>query len=360
MYQEYYDNDNYQDDMNYYPVEEYNWSPNLFAKIVSYLNESVSPDVIRLGIIAGIRKSSSAEDAPTNWDKVETMRRYVDSVNRGLGLPEDATLMSLLHSTQWTGYGLFSMSFISEMNLDYQGICMDEQTSLSYPSMVFLIALVKGMSMINLKNPSSTDEAAKTYTYLVPSQFSTFSYASFLNVANHRLFNKEEITPQDIEELTGLAFKGRYWKQGTSLKGKDSELFINVLKSIMSDILGLTLNVDMESFSKQAKQVELIAATPKEVTLTEKELSTQKLSVAKAVEIVLNRCSLPLERDQLLLEIQELRPSTREDTFNTMLSKLHKDDVINFFEGGLIGVKGKRYGRGYKKVDRFKKKKLTI
>ena len=56
MYQEYYDNDNYQDDMNYYPVEEYNWSPNLFAKLVSYLNESVSPDVIRLGIIAGIRK----------------------------------------------------------------------------------------------------------------------------------------------------------------------------------------------------------------------------------------------------------------------------------------------------------------
>ena len=319
MYQEYYDNDNYQDDMNYFPVEEYNWSPNLFAKLVSYLNESVSPDVIRLGIIAGIRKSSSTEDAPTNWDKVETMRRYVDSVNRGLGLPENATLMSLLHSTQWTGYGLFSMSFISEMNLDYQGICMDEQTSLSYPSMVFLIALVKGMSMINLKNPSSTDEAAKTYTYLVPSQFSTFSYASFLNVANNRLFNKEEATPQDIEELTGLAFKGRYWKQ-----------------------------------------VELIAATPKEVTLTEKELSTQKLSVAKAVEIVLNRCSLPLERDQLLLEVQELRPSTREDTFNTMLSKLHKDDVVNFFEGGLIGVKGKRYGRGYKKVDRFKKKKLTI
>ncbi|MDQ9766371.1 hypothetical protein RFZ33_04650, partial [Acinetobacter baumannii] len=72
--------------MNYYPVEEYNWSPNLFAKLASYLNESVSPDVIRLGIIAGIRKSSSAEDAPANWDKVETMRRYVDSVNRGLGL----------------------------------------------------------------------------------------------------------------------------------------------------------------------------------------------------------------------------------------------------------------------------------
>ena len=187
MNQEYYDNDIYQDDMNYFPVEEYNWSPNLFAKLVSYLKESVSPDVIRLGVIAGIRNSTSTEDAPTNWDKVEAMRRYVDSVNRGLGLPEDATLMSLLQSTQWTGYGLFTMSFISEMNLDYQGICMDEQTSLSYPSMVFLIALVKGMSMINLKKPSSTGENAKTYTCLVPSQFSTFSYASFLNVANNRL-----------------------------------------------------------------------------------------------------------------------------------------------------------------------------
>ena len=98
--------------VNYSPVEEYNWSPNLFSKLASYLKKSVSPDVIRLGIIAGIRKSSFAADAPTNWDKVETMRRYVDSVNRGLGLPEDATLMSLLHSTQWTGYGLFSMSFI--------------------------------------------------------------------------------------------------------------------------------------------------------------------------------------------------------------------------------------------------------
>ena len=130
-----------------------------------------------------------------------------------------------------------------------------------------------------------------------------------------------------------------------------------MFSKVSCDILGLTLNVDMESFSKQAKQVELIAATPKEVTLTEKELSTQKLSVAKAVEIILTRCSLPLEREQLLSEVQELRPSTKEDTFNTMLSKLHKDNVINFFEGGLIGVKGKSYGRGYKKVDRFKKKK---
>ena len=27
MYQEYYDNDNDQEDMNYFPVEEYYWSP---------------------------------------------------------------------------------------------------------------------------------------------------------------------------------------------------------------------------------------------------------------------------------------------------------------------------------------------
>lgn len=124
MYQEYYDNDNYQDDMNYSPVEEYNWSPNLFAKLVSYLKESVSPDVIRLGIIAGIRKSSSTEDAPANWDKVETMRRYVDSVNRGLGLPEDATLMSLLFNPMdglWTFLNEFYLRNESGLSRNLHG-----------------------------------------------------------------------------------------------------------------------------------------------------------------------------------------------------------------------------------------------
>ena len=83
------DNDIYQDDMYYPPIDNYNWSPNLFAKLTSFLQESTSPDVIRMGIIAGIRNSVSTEETPTTWDKVEAMRRYVDSVNRGLGLPED-------------------------------------------------------------------------------------------------------------------------------------------------------------------------------------------------------------------------------------------------------------------------------
>ena len=72
------DNDIYQDDMYYPPIDNYNWSPNLFAKLTSFLQESTSPDVIRMGIIAGIRNSVSTEETPTTWDKVEAMRRYVD------------------------------------------------------------------------------------------------------------------------------------------------------------------------------------------------------------------------------------------------------------------------------------------
>ena len=70
------DNDIYQDDndMYYPPVDNYDWSPNLFAKLTSFLQTSTSPDVIRMGIIAGIRNSVSTEETPTRWDKVEAMR----------------------------------------------------------------------------------------------------------------------------------------------------------------------------------------------------------------------------------------------------------------------------------------------
>ncbi len=173
-----------------------------------------------------------------------------------MGAPEDPTLQQLLHSTEWTNYGIFTMNFISDKNLDYKGICEVENTSLSYASMAFLIALVKGMSMINLRHPSAKGENNHIFTYVIPSQFSTFSFASFLNVANARLANKEDISEQEIEELTQLAFKSRYWKQETSLKSEDSELFIYVLKNIISDILGLKLDINTESFAKQAKKEE--------------------------------------------------------------------------------------------------------
>ena len=233
MYQDldFTDNNYYQEDYIDSPVDDFDWMPNLFAKLANHLRTSTSADVIRLGTIGCIRNNEPGDDSLLQWEEVETMRRYIDSVNRGLGAPEDSTLQQLLHSTEWTNYGIFTMNFISDKNLDYKGICEVENTNLSYASMAFLIALVKGMSMINLKHPSAKGENNHIFTYVIPSQFSTFSFASFLNVANARLANKEDISEQEIEELTQLAFKSRYWKQETSLKSEDSELFIYVLKN---------------------------------------------------------------------------------------------------------------------------------
>lgn len=359
MNQEYFDNDIYQDDYYYSaPVEPMNWSPNLFAKLVDYLQCSTSPDVIRLGIIAGVRTvASTDEEIPTSWDKVETMRRYVDSVNRGLGLPDDANLMSLLHSPYWKGYGLYSMDYISETNLDCQGICQDEQTKLSYASMTFLIALVKGMSMLNLKKPKALEGEEHIYTLLVPNQFASFSFASFLNVASNRLLGKDNISEEELDELISLSFKKRYWKMETSLKGKDSELFIFVLKNIISDILGINLDFDAVSFTMQAKKKELMAATPDGISLTEKELTTQNISIAKAIEIVLTKHNLPITRESILNEIIQYRPDTKDDSLRTIIGQLHRDAILNYYEGGLIGIKGRRYGRGYKVVKRLQKVK---
>lgn len=355
MYQDNLDYDIYQDDMYASPEIENNWSPNLFAKLAKCIQASLSPDVIRMGIIAGIRNSSSQELDSTNWEKVEAMRHYIDSVNRGLGLPEDSALNSILQSAQWKGYGIYTMDYISEKNLDFQGICQEEQTTLSYPSMAFLIALVKGMSMLNLHSPKKDEAMDHIFTILIPSQFSSFSFASFLNVANTRLSGKDNISSDDMEALTNLAFKNRYWKQGASLKGKDSELFVFVLKNILSDILGITLDIDTDSFSQQARKEELIAITPKEITLTSKELDTQNISIAKAIEIVLTKFATPLTKETILSEILQLRPNTKEASFTSMINMLHRQEAINYYEGGLIGIKGKRYGRGYKTTKRLQR-----
>jgi len=359
MNQDYFDNGIYQDDYYYNtPDLSMSWAPKLFAKLANYLQTSISPDVIRLGVIACIRNVvQTEEEQQTSWDKVENMRRYVDSVNRGLGLPDDANLLTLLRSSQWTGYGLFSMNYISEMNLDYKGICLDEQTSLSYPSMAFLIAMVKGMSMINLKKPKASEEDSHIYTLLVPHQFASFSFASFLNVAYNRLSGKEDLTKEELDDLISLSFKKRYWKLETSLKGKDSELFIFVLKNIISDILGIHLDIDTASFTSQVKKEELIAATPEGIDLTDKELDSQNISIAKAVEIVLTKHKLPQTRVSIMEDIVPFRPDIKEDSLRTIIGQLHKASVLNYYEGGLIGLKGKRYGRGYKVVGRLQKVK---
>lgn len=362
----YYDhNDNGYNDQGFYtpPVDDFNWSPNLFAKLVDCINNSVSPDVIRMGIIADIKNSTSDTETPTNWDKVENMRRYVDSVNRGLGLPNDANLLSLLKSAQWRGYGIYTMNFISEQNLDYKGICQDEQTNLSYASMIFLIALIKGMSMLNLRSPKQIEDDGHIYTYLIPSQFATFSFASFLNVANTRLANKEEITAEDIEGLTNLAFKSRYWKQGDSLKGADCELFVFILKSVITEILGITLDIDTTSFTEQAqKKEEQIAAEElqKKTEALSKDIaenSDKKLSMAQAIEIVLAKYPVPQTKQVLVDDVIQLRPNTKEASLASIITMMHRQEIINFYEGGLIGIKGKRYGRGYKVVSRLQRHK---
>lgn len=372
MYQDldFTDNNYYQEDYIDSPVDDFDWMPNLFAKLANHLRTSTSADVIRLGTIGCIRNNEPGDDSLLQWEEVETMRRYIDSVNRGLGAPEDSTLQQLLHSTEWTNYGIFTMNFISDKNLDYKGICEVENTNLSYASMAFLIALVKGMSMINLKHPSAKGENNHIFTYAIPSQFSTFSFASFLNVANTRLANKEDISEQEIEELTQLAFKSRYWKQETSLKSEDSELFIYVLKNIISEILGLKLDINAESFAKQAKKEEKKTATPtvdnhkkKKKEKKEKEKTilkdNSKPSLASTMVKVLTEESLPQTKESLIDKTMQLYPTLKINCFNTTLSRLHKNEVLNYYNGGLIGIKGKRYGRGYKIISRLHKHKET-
>ena len=90
-------------------------------------------------------------------------------------------------------------------------------------------------------------------------------------------------------------------------------------------------------------------------TLTSKELDTQSISIAKAIEIVLTKYATPLTKEAILTEILRLRPDTKEASFASMINMLHRQESINYYQGGLIGIKGKRYGRGYKTTKRLQR-----
>ena len=91
------------------------------------------------------------------------------------------------------------------------------------------------------------------------------------------------------------------------------------------------------------------------VTLTSKELDTQNISIVKAIEIVLTKYATPLTKEAILTEILRLRPDTKEASFASMINMLHRQESINYYQGGLIGIKGKRYGRGYKTTKRLQR-----
>ena len=78
-------------------------------------------------------------------------------------------------------------------------------------------------------------------------------------------------------------------------------------------------------------------------------------SIAKAIEIVLTKYATPLTKEAILTEILRLRPDTKEASFASMINMLHRQESINYYQGGLIGIKGKRYGRGYTTTKRLQR-----
>lgn len=70
MYQEYYDNDNYQDDMNYSPVEEYNWSPNIIRKTKCFRILERNAKISKTK-----RNFSRLYPTPQKFKKIDRLRR---------------------------------------------------------------------------------------------------------------------------------------------------------------------------------------------------------------------------------------------------------------------------------------------
>lgn len=127
------------------------------------------------------------------------------------------------------------------------------------------------------------------------------------------------------------------------------------------------LDINAESFAKQAKKEEKKTATPTVDNHKKKEKKKEKTilkdnskpSLASTMVKVLTEESLPQTKESLIDKTMQLYPTLKINCFNTTLSRLHKKEVLNYYNGGLIGIKGKRYGRGYKIISRLHKHKET-
>lgn len=73
MYQDldFTDNNHYQEDYIDSPVDDFDWMPNLFAKLANHLRTSTSADVIRLGTIGCIRNHEPGDDSLLQWEEVD-------------------------------------------------------------------------------------------------------------------------------------------------------------------------------------------------------------------------------------------------------------------------------------------------
>lgn len=309
---------------------QYGYYP-MFSILIGYVKKAKQMGMVRLASVMGVKETIDKDD----WTRKETRRRYIDGLNRGLGIPDDADLERILKSEQWAHYKLEEYPMFSRKTFPYALIRDRENLEVSFNLVAFIICIKRKMAMINIQG----DEVL---TYVVPVEFTNFLYSSFINITANRKMELED--REQYKDHLKTALTKRFWRGGNLEDNRRQ--FITTINCIVGETLGLHADdktvadevdiIDYEKFGQQAR--------PRKSTMARRNTKRKysrgegKPTILDAVAILLKENGRPMSASDLVDGVIKMGASDNPQSIKVTLSIGRRKNLLTILDNGLIDL----------------------
>lgn len=320
----------------------------MFSLLLTYLKTAKVVGTVRMASVVGAFEDKEKED----WLKIETRRRYVDGINRGLELPADPGLHQLLRSGQWQAYGLYDYDYLSEANYPFAELCQKEGLDISFNLFAFIVCLITRKAMINVQSARPREDElisdgveGRKFTYVLPAEFANFLYSSFITIAGNRI-SELKANRENYKEYVKSALSTRFWR-GEKLERKQ-RIFLKIIKDMLADVHGLyandktlveEINIDdlreMERISRQRVTIESLTGQKPKRHYAHRE---GKLTIMDAILLVIKESDTPLTQSEIVEKVKDKQASDNDSSIKVILTTAKKSGKIITNEDGTFSL----------------------
>lgn len=318
----------------------------MFSIMISYLKKAKVMGTVRMASVIGVAESKEKED----WTKMEARRRYIDGVNRGLGLPADRDLQDILESEHWESYGFDKFAYFSERDYPLEELCQKEKIDISFNLFAFFICIIRKMAMVNIQvGKAHNDEPGSlenVHTYVVPAEYMNFSYTSFVTVTANRI--KEFASDREAYKTFLLSsITQRFWRG--EVITSDRREFIRILKDILAELFGIyadditlvsELKVRDEEPRRRESSQQPEAKTETSMANGEKRKYKKrngKFTIMQAIMMVLEKNG-PMMSSDVVKSVLELNPDAKETSIKVIMANGRSAGTLEYKPNGLLGI----------------------
>lgn len=320
----------------------------MLSLLMAYLKMAKTVGTIRMASVIGVTNAADQDD----WLKMEARRRYIDGLNRGLGLPDDPGLKELLKSDQWAQYEFDKYDYLTETNYPFKALCETESLDISFNLFAFFVCVLTGKTMVNLQSSKPREDVlvsdgfeGSKFTYVVPAEFQGFLYASFITVTGNRLaeFHGDR---ERYKEFLLAALSHRFWR-GESLE-KNRKLFVTIIKDVAADIHGLYADdktlvdemgiFDIEPERRQPKPRPLAHDAADGKPRKHYAHREGKLTISDAIVLVLKEHGGPMTQADIVKGVKEKQASDNENSIKVILTTAKKTGKVVALADGTIAL----------------------